>query len=89
MGTNATFYCSGNGEIQWEINDTQVLMEQQVQLFAQLNVYVPLPTLNISELIMTATEINNLTRTIICHVGGFGVGQVDESDPVFLLVYGE
>lgn len=89
MGTNATFYYSGNGQIQWEINDTQVLMEQLVQFFAQLNVYIPLPTLNIAELIMTTTEINNLTKTIICQVGGLGVGQVDENDPVFLLVYGE
>ena len=65
LGTNTTFSCRGNGEIRWEIAGTQVLTEQQVQLFSQEKVYVPLPTPSVSELIMTATEMNNFTTTII------------------------
>ena len=90
LSTNATFSCRGNGEILWEIDGTQVLTEDLVQLFAELGVYVPLPTPNVSELIMTATEMNNFTRTIQCLVDpGIGVGQLEESDLVRLLVYGE
>ena len=65
LGTNATFSCRGNGEIRWEIAGTHVLTEQQVQLFSQEKVYVPLPTPSFSELIMTATEMYNFTTTII------------------------
>ena len=90
LGTNATFTCRGNGEVFWEISGSQVQTEQQVQLFALEKVYVPLPTPSVSQLIMTATEMNNFTRTIQCVVDpGFGVGPYEESDPVHLLVYGE
>ena len=52
--------------------------------------YVPLPTPSFSQLIMTATEMNNFTRAIRCNVDpGITVGPVEESDPVNLLVYGE
>ena len=90
LGTNATFSCSGNGEVRWEINGTQVLTEEFVQLFADIGVYVPLPTPNVSELITTATEMNNFTRKVICQVDpGFRVGKIEDSYPVYLLVYGE
>ena len=90
LGTNATFSCRGNGEIRWEIDGTQVLTEWQVQLFAEEGVYVPLPTPRVSELIMTATETNNFTRSVMCQVDpGIGVGEVNESDPVHLTVFGK
>ena len=89
LGTNATFSCRGNGDVFWEINGTQVHTEQQVQLFAQEKVYVPPPTPSVSQLIMTATEMNNFTRAIQCLVDpGVGVGPLEESDPVYLYVYG-
>ena len=93
LGTNATFTCRGNGDVFWEISGTQVQTEQLVQLFAVEKVYVPLPTPSISQLIMTATEMNNFTRTIQCLTvdPGVGVGPYayEKSDPVHLLVYGE
>ena len=90
QGTNATFSCRGNGDVFWEISGTQVPTEQLVQLFALEKVYVPLPTPSVSQLIMTATEMNNFTRTIQCLMGpGVGVGPLEESDPVHLLVYCE
>ena len=54
--------------------------------FAKEKVYVPLPTPSVSQLIITATETNNFTRSVICLVD---TGNVEESDPVRLLVYGE
>ena len=90
LSTNATFSCHGNGEILWEIDGTQVMTEQRVQLFSREKVYVPLPTPSVSELIMTATEVNNFTRTIQCVVDqGIGVGEIEDSDPVYLFVYGK
>ena len=90
LGTNATFSCRGNRDIIWEIDGTHVLTELLVQSFADVGVYVPLPTPSVSELIMTATEMNNFTRTILCLVDpGNVVGQVEESDPVHLTVFGE
>ena len=90
LGTNATFSCRGNGEIVWEVAGTLVSTEWFVQLFAEVGVYVPIPTPSVSELIMTATEMNNATKTIQCLVDpGIGVGEVEESDPVHLTVFGE
>ena len=90
LGTNATFSCRGNGDITWEIDDTQVITEGLVESFADVGVYVPLPTPSVSELIMTATEINNFTRSIICQVDpGIGVGEVEASAPVHLTVFCE
>ena len=88
LGTNATFSCRGNGDIIWEIASTQVMTEQLVQLFAREKVYVPLPTPSVSELIMTATEMNNFTRTIRCVIDPI-LFFTQESAPVRLLVYGE
>ena len=90
LGTNATFSCHGSGDIIWEIDGTHVFTKLLVQLFADFGVYVPLPTPSVSELIMTATEINNFTRSIICQVDpGIGVGEVEESAPVHLTVFCE
>ena len=88
FGTNATFTCRGNGDVFWEIDETQVRTEQLMQKFALEKVYVPLPTLRVSQLIVTATELNNFTRTIVCFVEpSTVVGSSEESDPVLLLVY--
>ena len=58
--------------------------------FAQEKIYVPLPTQSVSQLIVTATEMNNFTRTIQCLVDPGNVAeQLDESEIVRLLVYGE
>ena len=90
LGTNATFSCRGSGDIIWEIDGTQVQTQPFVQSFADVGVYVPLPTPSVSELIMTATETNNFTRSVMCLVDpGIGVGEVDESDSVHLTVFGE
>ena len=92
LSTNATFSCHGNGSVFWEINRTQVLTESQVREFAQgTQEYVPLPTSSFSLLIMTATVDNNFTQIeVICLVDpGLGVGELQESNSVHLLVYGE
>ena len=68
----------------------QVRTEQAVQIFAQEEVYVPLPTQSVSELIMTATEMNNFTKAIQCVVEpNDKTLQAESSDSVYLLVYGE
>ena len=51
-----------------------------VELFAKEKVYVPLPTPSMSQLIITATEKNNFTRSVICLVG---TDNVEESDPSY------
>ena len=90
LGTNATFSCRGDGYIIWEISGTQVQTKQLVQLFALEKVYVHLHAPSVSRLIMTATEMNNFTRTIQCLVDpGIGAGPVEVSSAVHLLVYGE
>ena len=90
LDTNATFSCRGNGDIIWEIDGTQVITEGLVQSFTDVGVYAPLPTPNVSELIMTATEMNNVNRTIRCVVpSDIIVGESERSEPVHLLVYGE
>ena len=58
-------------------------------LFALEKVYVPLPTPSVSQLIMTATEINNFTRTAQCKVDSVNPFELEESEPVHLLVFGE
>ena len=61
-----------------------------MELFATDGVYVPLPTPNFSELIITASVQYNITGAVICQVDpGLGIGSIEESDPVDLLVYGE
>ena len=90
LGTNATFSCRGDGDIFWEVSGTQIQTEQLVQLFALEKVYVHLPAPSVSQLIMTATEMNNFTRTIQCLVDpGVRVGPLEVSSTVHLLVYGE
>ena len=88
LGTNATFSCHGNGSVFWEINRTQVVTEDQVRALAQeTQEYVPLPTSSFSLLIMTATVDKNFTREVICVVDHDG--EIEKSNPVRLLVYGE
>ena len=90
LGTNATFSCRGIGRVLWQINGTQVQDASQVPVFANAQVFVPLPRDNFSELIVTATRDTNATLMIMCHVDPFkGVGDPDRSDLVRLLVYGE
>ena len=90
QGTNATFFCRGDGDVFWEITGTQVRTEALVQLFAEAKVYVPLSTPSFSQLIVTATEMNNFTRTIQCLVDSGNVAvPPEESDPVRLFIYGE
>ena len=92
LGTNATFTCAGNGLVRWQVTGTQILTQEQVELFETDGVYVPLPTPNFSELIITASVKYNVTDpgAVVCQVDpGIGVGQVEKSDPVRLLVYGE
>ena len=61
-----------------------------MELFAADGVYVPLPTPSSSELIITASVKYNVTGAVVCQVDpGIRAGQVEESDPVRLLVYGE
>ena len=90
LGTNATFSCRGNGQIVWEISSTQVRGQDQVEGFNAVNVFVPLPTADYSELIVTGTRDNNNTRPIRCVVEPENVLEAnEESDAVYLLVYGE
>ena len=91
LGTNATFFCSGNGQVLWEISNRQVRSQALVQAFAQqLDMFVPLPTTGSSELIVKGTLHNNSTRPIRCIVEPNSVlDPNEESDVVYLLVYGE
>ena len=90
LGTNATFSCRGNGQVVWDISNTQVRTPDVVQSFAEVEVYVPLPTPNFSELIVKGTVDNNFTRPIRCVVEPDNVLEAnEESDAVYLLVYGE
>ena len=93
LGTNATFTCRGNGEIMWEISNTQIQELSQLDNFAAVGIYPSLPTQGFSELIMTGTtgdDANNVTRAIQCII-------IDPNNPlttedsgvVRLLVYGE
>ena len=93
LGTNATFSCHGNGRVLWQINSTQVQDDDQVPIFADPQIFVPLPRDNFSELIVTATRETNATLVIICQVMNPYAwplsGSVVDSDPVQLLVYGK
>ena len=89
LGTNATFSCRGIGRVLWLINGTQVRAANQPPVFANTQVFVPLPRDSFSELIVTATRVTNATLVIICIVDPIsGVGDSVGSDPVQLLVYG-
>ena len=90
LGTNATFSCRGNGQVIWDISNTRVRTVDTVQSFAEVEVFVPLPTPNFSELIVKGTVENNFTRPIRCVVEPGNVLEAnEESDAVYLLVYGE
>ena len=90
LNTNATFTCRGNGDVLWEINNTQIRTDREVRLFAEVKVFAPLPKGNVSELIVTATPANNDTRAIRCLVEESGsVMQPQDSNIVRLLVFGE
>ena len=90
LGTNATFSCRGNGQVVWDISSTQVRTLETVQSLAEVEVYVPLPTPNFSELVVKGTRENNNTRPIRCVVQPDNVlDPNEESDAVYLLVYCE
>ena len=90
LGTNVTFTCHGDGEVFWEINNTQVSGASLVPAFAEVMVFVPLPNDRFSELIVTGSRENNATLVIMCVVNpGVGVGDIEKSEPVQLLVYGK
>ena len=89
LGTNATFTCHGDGLVFWKISGTQAITSELVSLFAEEQVYIPLPNQSYSELIMTATNKSNFTRAIQCLVALSNIDTPDESDTVYLLVYGE
>ena len=91
LGTNATFSCRGNDNITWEISNTQIRDPNQVRKHAQYGIYAPLPKPNISELIITATNVTNFTISIICLVGSSNslTSEIIRSEEVKLLAYGE
>ena len=89
LGTNATFTCRGDAQVYWKITGTQAITQELVSLFAKEQVYVPLHEQGFSELIITATEGNNFTRTIQCLVASSITSEPVESEMVRLLVYGE
>ena len=89
LGTNTTFSCHGIGRVLWQINGSQVRDASQLPIFARIQVYIPLPRDDFSELIVTATRETNATLVIICVVDpGIGMGNFVRSNPVQLLVYG-
>ena len=89
LGTNATFTCRGDAEVFWSISGTQAVTPEVVPLFAQEQIYIPLPTQSYSELIITATADNNFTRPIRCLVALSSIDPPVQSEIVHLLVYGE
>ena len=90
LGANATFSCNGTGRVLWQINGSQVRDAGQLPTFERVQVYVPLPRDDSSEVIVTATRETNATLRIMCVVDpGIGMGDLDTSDPVRLLVYGK
>ena len=89
LGTNATFSCRGIGRVLWQINGAQVRDASQPLVFANAQVFVPLPRDSSSELIVTATRETNATLVIICVMDSvIGMGNFVRSNPVQLLVYG-
>ena len=89
LGTNATFSCHGDGLVFWSISGTQTITSELVSLFAEEQIYAPLPNQGSSELIITATADNNFTQTIQCLVSLSSLDSPMGSDIVRLLVYGE
>ena len=91
LGTNATFSCHGNNNITWEVANTQIRDPDQVRNHAQYGIYAPLPKPNISELIITATNVTNFTISIICLVGPSNslTSEIIRSEEVKLFAYGE
>ena len=88
LGTNATFSCHAKGEVFWEVSGTQIVEANKMSSFATVGVYAPLPMNDFSELIVTATRDNNVTRKIKCIVS-LGLVMTNGSEAVRLLVYGE
>ena len=89
LGTNATFTCHGDGKVFWGISGTQVTTSERVSLFAEEQIYVPIPNESFTELIMTATVDNNFTHEIQCLVAISIVDMPVTSEIIHLLVYGE
>ena len=73
----------------WEVSNTQIQSPFQVNGFAAVGIYAPLPTSNYSELFVTGTLENNVSRPILCIVNPNNRLITEESEVVQLLVYGE
>lgn len=75
----------------WEVSNTQITEPAQLDDFAAVGIYPSLPTQDFSQLIMTGSIGNNVTREIKCLVSDSNSPLMppEESEAVHLLVYGE
>ena len=92
MNVNVSFRCTVNSTVTiiWSINGTQVTVESQVVNFANSFVYVPLPSDDHSEVIITARKSNNNTMVQCVAIDFATVPLTPQfSDEVILKVYGE
>lgn len=89
LGTNATFRCAAVGNVFWSIQNLQVVRMVQASIFALNFIFVPLPTPSQSEVIITATPINNGTMVECIVEEQSGGAILNRSRIVTLQVIGE
>ena len=89
LNSNASFQCTANGSVFWNINGGQVTSPEVAQSFATFDIFAPLSTPYHSEVIINATERNNGTE-VQCLVEEEGnIRVLDRSEVVTLQVFGE
>ena len=92
LNVNVSFRCTVNSGVTiiWSINQTQISVDSQVVLFASRFLYVPLPTNDHSEMIITARKFNNNTM-VKCVAADLNAVPIRSqiSDTVTLKVYSE
>ena len=92
LNVNVSFRCTVSSGITiiWSINQTQISVDTQVGFFASRFLYVPLPTNDHSEMIITARKSNNNTM-VECVAVDFDIVpiRVQTSDTATLKVYSE
>ena len=60
LGSNATFECRGNGDITWRVRGTQITTPGQIRdSFTNAMIFVPIGDVGVSQLVVTATEMND------------------------------
>ncbi len=90
LGSFANFSCTAVGNVFWEVNGGQVVTQDRVNVFAAVNIFVPLSTPNHSIVVINVTAINN-GSSVACLVEleGDDVRILNRSATVRLIAYGK